>query len=413
MNAMMMFIVLSLNALVYAYSFIHLESTETHQVAVFESVILISVYVSLLIQFYLLLNIFYRQIASIFSKAQFWAGVFLAIALVSLISLFSFEYIVQAVLASLVILFISSVSYLYRSTDKIKLAVLAAICILLTAVPSYFLPSLQIAALSYTSLAMLLSFSILIWLCRDHQQVQSELINRTGHQLAEMTAQKFSIQNQLSAEHEAYQQLELEMQSRAFELEVTLRELQEKNHKLEQINTQDSLTGVKNRRYFDERVFAEFRRSRREQSPLSLIMLDIDKFKSVNDNYGHLVGDQVIRQTARQIQQQVRRVADCICRFGGEEFAIILPATELEGAHTFAEQIRACIDQEKITTSDVSIKVTVSLGVASIYANDKNTVDELIEQADKALYQAKRLGRNRTVCAKPNFIRAIHSNRSL
>lgn len=253
-------------------------------------------------------------------------------------------------------------------------------------------------------------FASLLFICQQYSDATKAQKLEREHQLELLSKQKMSAQNQLAAEHEAYQQLEVEMQARNFELEVTMRELQEQNKKLEQLNTQDALTGVKNRRYFEQRILSEFRRSRREKAPLSLIMVDIDRFKSINDNYGHLVGDQAIRQTARLMQQQLRRVSDCICRYGGEEFAIILPMTDRQGAKLFAENLRSQLNSEPLVTSDVSLTITASFGVATLYANDNNNEGELIAQADKALYQAKQQGRNRTVCAEQNVVLALNAS---
>ncbi|MCU4675522.1 GGDEF domain-containing protein [Catenovulum sp. 2E275] len=413
LHSVFVFIILSLNALFYAYTQLDSQAFSSVQLSLIEQFIAFSVYLSLLIQLVLLLMMLDAHLQAAVHAKPVWGVWLFSLLLVSGTTYFNADWYVYALNAGLVLAALSCFIFVVKQMSKLKLAALSGLISLLLALPNYFSAELNLSIAVYNGLVTLLSGFLFISICRA--QFIAQLTENNNHQdrINLLMQQKFAIQNQLSAEHEAYQQLEVEMQARNFELEVTLRELQEKNNKLEQINTQDALTGVKNRRYFDERLFSEFRRSRREKAPLSLIMLDIDKFKSINDNYGHLVGDQVIRQTARLIQQQIRRVADCICRFGGEEFAIILPATDLQGAHIFAEKIRESLSNENIVTSDVTIRITASFGVATLYANDNNHPDELIRQADKALYQAKQLGRNRTVEAKPNIIRAIHPNQNL
>jgi len=178
------------------------------------------------------------------------------------------------------------------------------------------------------------------------------------------------------------------------ELQLALRELEEKNQQLEKINTIDSLSGLFNRRYFDKRLQAELKRGRRELSPLSLILFDIDHFKKVNDTYGHITGDEVIRSISLAASQQLNRTTDEVFRYGGEEFAILLPNTNQKGAETLAEKIRSAIEGLTITLNEQTISCKVSLGVAS---HDSKTViepDSFIDMADSALYKAKHSGRN-------------------
>lgn len=178
------------------------------------------------------------------------------------------------------------------------------------------------------------------------------------------------------------------------ELQLALRELEDKNQQLEKINTIDSLSGLFNRRHFDKRLQAELKRGRRELSPLSLILFDIDHFKKVNDTYGHTTGDEVIRSISLAASQQLNRTTDELFRYGGEEFAILLPNTNLKGAETLAEKVRSAIEGLIITLNDETISCNVSLGVAS---HDSKTVidpDSFIDMADSVLYKAKQSGRN-------------------
>lgn len=199
---------------------------------------------------------------------------------------------------------------------------------------------------------------------------------------------------QLKWQQESTEQLEENIQTRTFELQVALNELADKNRILEEQNTQDALTGVRNRAYFDKKILAELKRSRREQRPLALVMLDIDHFKQINDNHGHLAGDAVIRGVAQRIASQLKRSSDYVCRYGGEEFALILPNTDAQGVCELAEQIRLTIAAAPFDTEIGALQVHISAGCyAALVAPDMLSTD-FIHAADQALYQAKKAGRN-------------------
>lgn len=162
----------------------------------------------------------------------------------------------------------------------------------------------------------------------------------------------------------------------------------------------DTVTNIYNKRYLLDRLGEEFSHAKRTDLPLSLIMLDIDHFKSVNDTYGHLAGDMVLTQLARLLKEQ-KRAEDVLARYGGEEFGVLLRETNTEAAVALAERMRKIIDQETFVFQDQEIPVTISLGVATMtperqFANEK----ELIHSADKALYESKEGGRNRVTVAK-------------
>lgn len=180
------------------------------------------------------------------------------------------------------------------------------------------------------------------------------------------------------------------------ERKLTEQKLKEANELLQHISTIDGLTGIKNRRAFNERIELEWERGLRNKTPLSLIMLDIDYFKNYNDTYGHLAGDDCLKSVAQAIQQAVPRKTDIVCRYGGEEFAIILPDTDLEGALLVGERIRSKIEELNIphSASKVSKVVTGSIGVASMIPNKKRCFVDLISSADDAVYKAKEAGRN-------------------
>ncbi|WP_374973233.1 diguanylate cyclase [Spongiibacter marinus] len=161
----------------------------------------------------------------------------------------------------------------------------------------------------------------------------------------------------------------------------------------------DGLTGVPNRRIFDERLDAEWRACRRSGSPLSLLMVDVDHFKLYNDHYGHLDGDQCLKAIASALASSVERGRDMLARFGGEEFVCLLPDTDLEGAKHIAEKLRQAVEGLAIphVESKTAATVTLSLGVATTVQCDALEPPDLLKVADEQLYLAKKSGRNR-VC---------------
>ncbi len=171
--------------------------------------------------------------------------------------------------------------------------------------------------------------------------------------------------------------------------------LQEKNKKLSELAITDELTQLYNRRYVIQRLREEIARSKRHSMSLSCLMLDVDYFKEVNDKFGHLAGDMVLRELA-DLLQNVVRATDVVSRYGGEEFIIVLPQTDWQGAYYVAEKIREEVEMQCFTTNN--IKITVSVGVAGF--EDGNVIDDglLIDQADTAFYIAKKSGRNSVVC---------------
>jgi diguanylate cyclase (GGDEF)-like protein/PAS domain S-box-containing protein len=167
------------------------------------------------------------------------------------------------------------------------------------------------------------------------------------------------------------------------------------NAGLEQLAMTDYLTSLYNRRYFMQRGAEEFKRVRRNKQSLSILMLDIDKFKEVNDTYGHEIGDMTLQQVAAVLKSNLREV-DIIGRIGGEEFAVLLPHTSLDEAAVLAERIRKAITNAVFETSSTVISVTVCVGVAT-YVSEMSSIDDLLRNADVALYGAKHGGRNRVM----------------
>ncbi len=174
-----------------------------------------------------------------------------------------------------------------------------------------------------------------------------------------------------------------------------LRRLEDSRDHAVRAATRDALTGLFNRGYLDEVLNTELERVRRTLDPVCLVMLDVDHFKSVNDRYGHAVGDEVLKEIAERALEQVR-AGDVVARFGGEEFAIVLPRAKRQHALTIADRIRTSIGDHPILVGEVEVTVTASLGVAGSHPNI--SVSEWLEAADGALYAAKLGGRDRVVC---------------
>lgn len=166
---------------------------------------------------------------------------------------------------------------------------------------------------------------------------------------------------------------------------------------VEQLSFQDGLTGIANRRMFDQTLDREWRRAKRDRSPLSLIMCDIDYFKQYNDYYGHQQGDECLKRVAKALHGVSKRAIDMIGRYGGEEFVLLLPETNETQAVQLAEQCVSAVRQQKLThkLSTVGEVVTISAGVSTIIPLRETQPSALIETADKLLYQAKQKGRNR------------------
>ena len=185
--------------------------------------------------------------------------------------------------------------------------------------------------------------------------------------------------------------------NKTLESKVHLRtkELRVANKKLLEISTTDYLTNLSNRRYFFEIGAKTFYLSKREKSDLSIICIDIDFFKKINDTYGHNTGDEVLKFIADKMNKFIRK-SDILARMGGEEFSILLNNTNKENAYLLAEKLRKNIQKSSYKNKEVEIEVTISLGISQLIQEDED-LDSIISRADKALYIAKQSNRNRTV----------------
>jgi diguanylate cyclase len=193
-------------------------------------------------------------------------------------------------------------------------------------------------------------------------------------------------------------------------------EISNLQHSLEAIRAEsqtDPLTGLGNRKYFDRSIETAVAAALASGEPLSLLMFDIDHFKSFNDSYGHLTGDQVLRLVGMSLKQTIKG-QDITARYGGEEFAVVLPNTALRQALTVADHIRRAVmskELKKKSTGEILGRVTISVGVSMLKPDD--TTDSLIERADACLYAAKRNGRNRVICeVDPEYTAEVQGSRS-
>ena len=180
------------------------------------------------------------------------------------------------------------------------------------------------------------------------------------------------------------------------EIEERERELMEANERLRHMSQTDALTGLENRRHIEIRLEEMFEHAKRLGEPFACVMVDLDKFKTVNDDYGHQAGDAVLRQLARILKNEVREI-DHAGRYGGEEFILLLTGTVLDAAVTFAERVRKAIEGHTFTFDNGSIQRTASFGVAAWPHPKISSCDGLVKAADDALYVAKEMGRNQVI----------------
>lgn len=203
-----------------------------------------------------------------------------------------------------------------------------------------------------------------------------------------------------------YQFPELEARMRAMlrikrlqdELDQKNRELEDANRRLRKLSITDGLTGLFNHRHVHELLHDEFERSSRTEEPVAVAMIDLDRFKAVNDTYGHPTGDVILYETARILRETAREI-DMVGRYGGEEFIVILPNTGEEEASRFGERVRAAVEAHVFRDDANEIRMTTSAGVAAFPAPRVDSPETLLKRADDALYEAKESGRNRVVRA--------------
>jgi len=201
----------------------------------------------------------------------------------------------------------------------------------------------------------------------------------------------------LDEQEQLKKQLEDEVDVRTAELKKALDELSRAHTVLKEITTIDPVTGIRNRQYFDEIFDQEWRRAQRQQYSLSMLLVDIDHFKKVNDTYGHLAGDECLAGVAGAIDVMLNRPSDVVARYGGEEFVVVMPYASSENAEHLADFVRDGVAKRVFNAAGENISVTISIGVSSVVPDEQGRPRDLISQADDALYQAKAKGRNQ-VC---------------
>ncbi|MFT6899306.1 MAG: diguanylate cyclase (GGDEF)-like protein [Paraglaciecola sp.] len=244
------------------------------------------------------------------------------------------------------------------------------------------------------------TFLLALVLAVNYNQTRQQMFDAQETALGKERDMRKAQDSMLELQQTSKHALEYSVQERTLELQITLRELSEKNKELAEKNTLDALTNIRNRSYFDKKYLAEVRRSRREYTELSVVMIDIDNFKQVNDNHGHLVGDDCIKFVAQALQNVLKRPSDDVCRFGGEEFALIMPSTDPAGARALVERVRLEIESTPVTSTSSQIHLTISAGICSGVIESGQAEDVLIACADQQLYKAKNRGRNQVCSAQ-------------
>ncbi|MFQ3590370.1 MAG: diguanylate cyclase [Chloracidobacterium sp.] len=228
---------------------------------------------------------------------------------------------------------------------------------------------------------------------RSHYRFLAQKYHHAVRQLVKLTHVSDVFQSKLLRVQE-------ELERRNTQLELAQTHLEQANQALHRLSYLDALTGVANRRHFDEYLDQEWRRALRKQAPLSLVILDVDYFKRLNDLAGHQYGDECLRQVGETLLASIRRAGDLAARYGGEEFAIVLPDAQTDWLMMFAEEVRLAIAGLRIPHEASPYGVlTVSVGAATVVVSEQHVVTDLVAAADKALYSAKEAGRNRVSLA--------------
>jgi diguanylate cyclase (GGDEF)-like protein len=222
---------------------------------------------------------------------------------------------------------------------------------------------------------------------------------------AEMILLSFALADRINSlreenariQREAREQLETRVAERTVELNQALDKLESANQTLREFSMHDGLTGAYNRRYFDQYLPQVWAQARGERQPLSLVMVDLDHFKEINDRHGHQVGDDCLRSVAQCLRQQLRGDHERVVRYGGEEFFVVMPGVEADAAGWRAERIRLAISDLHVRTDGLELRLTISVGLATFHPDAALTPSDLLRVTDRALYEAKRAGRNRVV----------------
>ncbi|MBI2749463.1 MAG: GGDEF domain-containing protein [Burkholderiales bacterium] len=239
-------------------------------------------------------------------------------------------------------------------------------------------------------LVLLLSFTLADQINNDRTLRLNAQAVALGHERRARASQHALIQATESANRE----LEQRVASRTTDLNATLEQLRVANDQLQLLSTTDGLTQIGNRAFFDTTVAVELRRAERQQTPVAVILFDIDHFKRINDTHGHLAGDACLRALADLLRPRINRAGDILARYGGEEFVIALMGATLEQSLALADEFRSAIEALEITFESTPLRMTASFGVVSAVPHPPLTAQEFLAAADRALYEAKGAGRN-------------------
>jgi len=231
------------------------------------------------------------------------------------------------------------------------------------------------------------------------EQAQIEALQMSQQFSDEREAKLLAQAEALEAQQATNEELELRVRERTKDLESAMQAVERFNRELKELSITDSLTGAYNRRYFEKTFADELSQAHRHQHPLSVVVLDLDHFKQINDTYGHLAGDECLRLVAGVLRQRMARPRDLVARYGGEEFVILLPATSPPEAMIVAEQLRKTIEKVDFVAAGRHVSLSASLGVAGWIPAQGERYEQMIAAADAALYEAKHRGRNCTVAA--------------
>ncbi|MGI1679501.1 MAG: diguanylate cyclase [Cellvibrionaceae bacterium] len=246
---------------------------------------------------------------------------------------------------------------------------------------------------------ILLSFALAFRINQNKVQrlsAQREALELTQRVSDERRNRLLAQKESLDLQQELNSNLESQVKTRTEQLEDAMIRLEAANSELQTLSVTDSLTGIYNRRYFDEAMEQEWRQAFRDKTSISIVIADIDHFKPINDTFGHTIGDKCIQLTAKILKQSLRRPSDLLARFGGEEFIFILPGSNLKEAEKVAEHCREAVEMIQFNHEGIPVPLSISAGIATCIPCEKDNFQSLIHAADTALYKAKSAGRNCT-----------------
>ena len=239
-------------------------------------------------------------------------------------------------------------------------------------------------------LVVLLSFTLADRINNDRTLRLNAQAVALGHERKARITQAALIR----AKEQAYQELELRVLARTNDLNEAMTQLSQANARLQLLSTTDGLTQIGNRAYFDAAAVTEMRRAERQKGAISIILMDIDHFKRINDTFGHPAGDACLRALADMLRPRIDRAGDILARYGGEEFIIVLTGVDLQGTLALAEELRKATDRLRVEFDSKPLRFTASFGVVSVIPDSSMSLGELVAAADRALYAAKDDGRN-------------------